>query len=129
MKNVLLSEIQIDFASPIPVYEQIKKSIKHAIAKRLILENEPLPSIRQLASFLKVNPNTVARSYRELSQEKIVSGRAGIGFKVEEGDDFNQEKSDLLKDEFLKFMEKAIEMGFSQDYLEDMIVGFFRGKK
>ena len=121
--------MQIDFASPIPVYEQIKKKIKHAIAKKTIRENDPLPSIRELASFLKINPNTVARAYRDLTQEKIIGGRAGKGFWIEKVGDFDREKSHLLEDEFLKFMEKAIEMGFSQDYLENMVMEFFKDKK
>lgn len=129
MKNALLTDIQIDFASPIPVYEQLKKKIKHAIAKQIIRENDPLPSIRELASFLKINPNTVARAYRDLTQEKIIGGRAGKGFWIEKVEGIDREKHHLLEDEFLKFMEKAVEMGFSQDHLKRMILDFFKNKK
>ena len=56
MKKIL-TELTVDFASPVPVYEQIKKKIKHAIAKKIIQTQEPLPSIRELASFLKIIEN------------------------------------------------------------------------
>jgi GntR family transcriptional regulator len=126
MKKTLLADMSVDFASPVPVYEQIKRKIKHAIARKSLLEDEPLPSIRELASFLKINPNTVARAYRELVQEKIVGGRAGKGFWVEKTGDLEQAKVSLLKEEFLKFLERAIEMGFSQERLKEMILGFFK---
>ena len=129
MKNILFPELQIEFASPVPVYEQLKKKIKHAIAKKIICENDPLPSIRELATFLKINHNTVARAYRDLAQEKIIGGRAGKGFWIEKIEDFDREKGHLLEDEFLKFMEKAVEMGFSQDHLKKMILDFFKNKK
>lgn len=122
---MLLNELVIDFASPTPVYEQIKKSIKQAIARSILVESQPLPSIRDLASFLKINPNTVARAYRELTQEKIIDGRPGVGFWVEKNEQLDLRKSDILREEFLKFMERAVEMGFSRQQvralLEDML--------
>lgn len=126
---MLLTEIEIDFASPVPVYEQIKRKIKLSIAKKTISENETLPSIRELATFLKINPNTVARAYRDLQQDGIIDGRAGKGFWVLKSESIEEEKRELLKDELLKFMEKAIEMGFSQDHLKNLIADFFNESK
>lgn len=123
---MLLSEMNVEFASPIPVYEQIKKKIKHAIAKKSLTVNETLPSIRELASFLKINPNTVARAYRELFQENIIDGRAGKGYWVKETGHIEKEKEVMLKEEFLKFLEKAVEMGFSQERLKEMVIDFFK---
>ncbi len=122
----MLTGMNIEFASPVPVYEQIKKQIKHAIAKKALLESEPLPSIRDLASFLKINPNTVARAYRELFQENIIDGRPGKGYWVKETGQLEQGKEALLKEEFLKFLEKAVEMGFSQERLRSLIIDFFK---
>jgi GntR family transcriptional regulator len=124
-EKLILTEIEVDFASPVPVYEQIKKRIKHAIAKNILTGGAPLPSIRELASFLKINPNTVARAYRELQQEKIVGGRAGKGFWVEQQDAAEEQKMELLKEEFLKLLEKGVEMGISPDSIKEMVIGFF----
>jgi GntR family transcriptional regulator len=125
VKNLLLPELAIDFASPLPVYEQIKKNIKQAIARNVILEDQSLPSIRDLAQFLKINPNTVARAYRDLTQEKIINGRAGVGFWIEKSEQMDLKKADMLRDEFMKFTEKAIEMGFSRQQIKSMLDNFF----
>ena len=120
-----MDEIQVDFASPVPVYEQIKRRIKYAIAKNVLAGNEALPSIRELAAFLKINPNTVARAYRDLQQESVVGGRAGKGFWVEPQETSEFEKMELLKDDFLKLLEKGIEMGLSPESIKAMILEFF----
>lgn len=125
VKNLLLAQLSIDFASPLPVYEQIKKNIKQAIARNVILEDQSLPSIRDLAQFLKINPNTVARAYRDLTQEKIINGRAGVGFWVEKSEQMDLKKADMLREEFIKFTEKAIEMGFSRRQIRDLLASFF----
>jgi len=125
VKNLLLPELAVDFASPLPVYEQIKKNIKQAIARNVIQESQALPSIRDLAQFLKINPNTVARAYRDLTQEKIINGRAGVGFWVEKSEQMDLKKSDMLREEFMKFMEKAIEMGFSRRQIKDLLNSLF----
>jgi DNA-binding transcriptional regulator YhcF (GntR family) len=129
VKNLLLPELSIDFASPTPVYEQVKKSIKQAIARNIISESQPLPSIRDLAAFLKINPNTVARSYRELTQEGIINGRPGVGFWVEKSEQMDLKKSDILREEFMQFVEKAIEMGFSRQQIREMLDSFFPDEK
>ena len=125
MKNIFLAELTVDFASPLPVYEQLKKNIKQAIARNIIQENQTLPSIRDLAAFLKINPNTVARAYRDLTQEKVINGRAGVGFWVEKSEQLDLKKIEMLREEFLKFTEKAIEMGFSRQQIKAMLSNFF----
>ncbi len=79
--------IKIDIHSPTPIYEQIKTGFKGLVRKALMLPGDSAPSIRTLAAQLKLNPNTVARAYRELTaegffeskrgEENIVSPRAG----------------------------------------------------
>jgi len=126
VKKIILGEIDVDFASPVPVYEQIKKRIKHAIARNILASDESLPSIRELASFLKINPNTVARAYRELQQETVVGGRAGKGFWVEKKNTPEVEKMELLKEDFLKLLEKGVEMGLSPESIKKMVLEFFK---
>ena len=79
--------IKIDLHSPTPIYEQIKTGFKGLVRKELMRPGDAAPSIRALAAQLKLNPNTVARAYRELTaegffeskrgEENIVSSRAG----------------------------------------------------
>jgi GntR family transcriptional regulator len=107
--------------SAMPVYEQVKKHIKCSIAKKILEADELLPSQRELASLLKINPNTIARSYRELVQEGIISGRTGKGYRVNAWPDMAEEKKKLLEEKFLLFLEEAVEMGFSAEEIAGII--------
>lgn len=122
----MINAIEIDFASPVPVYEQIKKGIKQAIAKQVAINQQHLPSIREMAGFFKINPNTVARAYRELQFEGIIGGRAGKGFWVEQKTTSDGDKMELLKEDFLKLMEKGIELGISPGKIKMMIMEYFQ---
>jgi GntR family transcriptional regulator len=68
--------------SGVPAYQQIVSQIKHAIELGQIEAGEPLPSIRQLAETIRVNPNTVIRAFRELEHEGVVEIRRGSGVFV-----------------------------------------------
>ena len=67
----------------------------------------------------------MARAYRDLTQEKIINGRAGVGFWVEKTEQLDAKKIEMLREEFMKFTEKAIEMGFSRQQIKDMLGSFF----
>jgi len=69
----------IDIRSPMPAYQQIKISVKEAIVTGRLKENDTLPSIREMAQEMKINPNTVVRAYRDLEQEGIIFPKQGIG--------------------------------------------------
>lgn len=70
---------QIDNASDRPVYQQIVDQVKREIALGRIKRDERLPTVRQLAADLVINPNTIAKAYRQLEQEGIITTRAGSG--------------------------------------------------
>ena len=72
-------QIRIDNASNRAVYQQIIDQIKRDIALGRLLKDEKLPTIRQLAGQLAINPNTIAKAYRQLEQEGIIITRPGTG--------------------------------------------------
>jgi GntR family transcriptional regulator len=74
----------IDPRSPTPLYEQIAARIRLAVASEELQPGEPLPSVRQLAAIVRVNPATVAQAYRDLEAEGFVSKRHGSGTFVKE---------------------------------------------
>ena len=76
---------QVDPRSATPIYDQIATQVKHAVAAGRLRHGDALPSVRQLAVELRVNPNTVARAYRELESEGVVESRQGAGTFVAEG--------------------------------------------
>src|SRR5437762_8443433 len=62
-----------------PIYQQLTRQLKHAISTGSLKPGDQLPTVRELAEQLVINPNTVARSYRELFAEGLVEGTQGSG--------------------------------------------------
>jgi GntR family transcriptional regulator len=75
---------QLDPRSPIPLYDQIATRIRSAVAAGEVRPGDSLPSVRQLAKRLRVNPATVVQAYRELEGEGFVEMRQGAGTFVRE---------------------------------------------
>lgn len=73
---------EIDPRSPVPLYEQIAARIRAAIASEEYRARDALPSVRQLATMLRVNPSTVVQAYRDLEREGFVEMRQGAGTYV-----------------------------------------------
>jgi GntR family transcriptional regulator len=72
-------QFRIDNASDRPVYLQIIDQVKRDIALGRLDKDEQLPTVRQLAQQLAINPNTIAKAFRQLEQEGIIVTRAGAG--------------------------------------------------
>jgi GntR family transcriptional regulator len=72
-------QFRIDNASDRPVYLQIIDQVKREIALGRLAREERLPTVRQLAQQIAINPNTIAKAYRQLEQEGIIVTRAGAG--------------------------------------------------
>jgi len=70
---------RIDNASDRPVYQQIMDQIKRDIALGRLTKDEKLPTVRQLAKQIAINPNTIAKAYRQLEQEGIIVTKPGAG--------------------------------------------------
>jgi GntR family transcriptional regulator len=70
---------RIDPSSPIPLYEQIARRVRVAVAAAELRPGDALPSVRQLAKRLRVNPATVVQAYRELERDGFVELRQGAG--------------------------------------------------
>ena len=72
-------DLQIDYDRGVPVYRQIYDAITAALASGALARDEQLPTIHELAKRLAVNPNTVARAYRELDAAGYISTQRGKG--------------------------------------------------
>ena len=78
-------QVAINTADPRPIYLQIMDEVRRALVLGTLKAEDPLPSIRQLASELRVNPNTVAQAYTELEREGVVFVQRGRGTFVSVG--------------------------------------------
>ena len=72
----------VDTTSATPIYAQLIAQVKHAIAAGILRPGDNLPSLRELAAQLRVNPLTVARAYRELEAANIITTGHGRGSAI-----------------------------------------------
>ncbi|MGH7602443.1 MAG: GntR family transcriptional regulator [Gemmatimonadaceae bacterium] len=77
-------KLNVDTSSPTPIYAQLERSIRAAIATGELEPNAQLPTVRQLAVDLAVNANTVARVYAQLERDGVVETRRGVGTFIRE---------------------------------------------
>ena len=71
--------LHLNYRDAKPIYEQIKEGIRHLLLTNAIAADEKLPSVRELASNLAINPNTIQRAYKELETEGYVYSMKGKG--------------------------------------------------
>ena len=113
--------INIDASSGLPIYLQIVGHIKAAIATRRLAPEDPLPSVRQLATELRVNPNTVARAYLDLEIEGVIYKRQGAGtFVSSQGVEMSKgERRRVLNELLEKALVEGVNLGLSERELRD----------
>lgn len=74
----------LDDASGVPVYLQIKEQVLHAISRGQLSPGDQLPTVREVAVQLEINPNTVNRAYADLEREGVLTSRRGRGTFINE---------------------------------------------
>ncbi len=109
---------ELDFRSHIPIYTQIVDRVEHLIATGVLEPGGQLPTVRQLAAELRVNFNTIARAYRILDENGVISTQQGRGTYVleppppERAANLRKEAIDALTRSYLS---EADRMGFGPD--------------
>ncbi|MFH1464591.1 MAG: GntR family transcriptional regulator, partial [Pseudomonadota bacterium] len=76
------SLLPLDPSSPVPLWAQLAEGLRSSIASGQIAPGEPIPSVRDLARQLGVNPATVARACKELADDGLIETRRGAGSVV-----------------------------------------------
>ena len=74
--------ITLDLQSRIPIYEQIIRAVERYVSLEILKPNEQIPSIRELASKLGINPNTVKKAYDELEQKNVIYALSTKGYFI-----------------------------------------------
>ena len=93
----------VDLQSKVPIFEQIKKQIIEFISIGVLLPDDKLPSARQVASSIGVNPNTVSKAYQELENQGYIYSLKGKGCFIS-----NNQTDQLIKEDKLKDFQKVI---------------------
>ena len=117
-----MTRFNIDNASPIPAYQQVKQSILLEVMSGRLADGDRLPSIRELAKILKLNPNTVAKAYYSLEDEAVIKGQRGSGYLVKcQKTKLDNLKQGILEDDFKSFLAKAFSLGFNKKDIENLM--------
>lgn len=111
-----MSVLRIDTASEIPVYVQIMDRVRSGIRKGALKGGAPLPSVRQLASDLGVNPNTVAKAYMLLEREGVLTsvGRRGTFVSSAAIDRVRRTGEEKLGDSLDRVLEEMDRLGIDR---------------
>jgi GntR family transcriptional regulator len=110
--------LNVDLTSPVPAYLQVIQALKLEILSGRLSDGDRLPPIRELAKILKLNPNTVAKSYYALEKEGFIESRPGSGNWVKtRASDLDNLRKSLIEGETNAYLEKAFSLGAS---LEDI---------
>lgn len=110
-------QLRIDPDGGTPIYLQIVHSIKHQVATGQLNGGEQLPTVRELATNLRINPNTVARAYDQLNADEVISTQQGRGTFVRERPDQDylaRVREEQLHGIMSSALGKALSMGYTR---------------
>jgi GntR family transcriptional regulator len=116
--------ITVDLSSSIPIYLQVVEAVERLVATGQLNPGDQLPTVRQLAVDLRVNPNTIARSYLELDRKGVISTRQGRGTYVTEQMDSStlaQQREEKLRAIVSQFLLETLSQGYSLPDVMDML--------
>lgn len=116
-------KLHLSLKSGVPLYVQVVMQIRQMITSGRLPVGTELPTIRVLAEELLINPNTVARAYRELENAGFVTSRRGIGTTVtEHGSPLaRKERTSILCDRIDALLADAEQLGFDYEQLMERI--------
>ena len=106
-----------------PIYQQLVTQISLLVSSGRLSEGEQLPPVRKLAEQLLINPNTVARAYRELETAGVVVSRRGSGvFVSDEGSPLSRrEKNKRLNERIDALLTEAVQLGFDLNSVDKLV--------
>jgi GntR family transcriptional regulator len=124
--------MEIEFESTIPLYEQIVEQLQTLIKEGDLSPGDQLPTTRQLAVKLGINFNTVARAYRLLDQEGLISTQPGRGtFVLDQSKQKPKAKrtEDQIEELTRYYIRKATQLGFKEEEIKGCFEKMISGKK
>ena len=113
--------ISINLRDPRPIYEQVKDAFRRLIISGALSPEEKLPSVRELAGQLVINPNTIQRAYRELEADGYILSVAGKGSFVAQVDQLAEQQKKQAVDAFRAAAQKLRQLGLTQAQLAQLL--------
>ncbi len=114
---------QIETNNGIPIYEQICRQVKFAVANGSLMVGEHVPSVRELATRTAVNPNTVARAYRDLQADGILLSIRGTGLAVAADalKKCRRERLEMIRERLRSVLREAMQNSISSEEIQELL--------
>ena len=114
---------KIDPADGLAIYEQVARQVKFAVAGDVLKPGELVPSVRQLAHELAINPNTVARAYRQLQGHGVLESVRGTGLAVAvgAGQRCRTERVELIRQRLQQVLAEAKQSRLDRGRLRELV--------
>lgn len=118
-----MANLRIDPSDATPIWSQIEEGIRRLVASRALKPGAAVPSVRDLASELRVNPATVAKGYQRLTEAGILTVRRGDGTYVADAPPAmsRSEKSRILREAAVRYASLAATLGITEDEAADAL--------
>jgi GntR family transcriptional regulator len=115
--------LHVDTRNGLAVYDQIVRQVKFAVADGTLRSGELVPSVRELARELAINPNTVARAYRQLQDEGVLESVRGTGLEVAPSArrQCQSERTKLIRARLRLVLEEALHSGLNAHEIETLM--------
>lgn len=113
--------LRLNQSSGIPLYLQLMEQVKHAVETGALRSGDQLPTMRKLAEDLVMNPNTVARAYRELEHEGIIELKHGSGAFIGESPAWKAKVTKKAQAVMQSAVERLVASGLSGDEIRRLV--------
>lgn len=127
LAKTVIKMLRIDPRSSTPIYEQIELGVKELILKGALKYGEKLPSVREMASILTINPNTISKAYGELEREGIIETLRGKGTFITDNykGKVDEKKMVYISDELKKLILEANYSGINKEEFMKLTLNIF----
>src|SRR5262245_1367523 len=126
--------LHVDVRNGLAVYDQIVRQVKFAVANGALASGDMVPSVRELARDLAINPNTVARAYRELQDDGVLEAVRGMGLSITDTArrHCQAERTKLIRARLRLVLDEALRSGLTAGEIDELVeselTGVRRGK-
>lgn len=110
--------IILDYQDRRPIYEQVAEKLRHLILSGALAPADRMPSVRQLAMELAINPNTIQRAYTQLEQEGLIYPVKGRGNFIAESGDIRR----ITRESYIKELKGLVKKGRTMGFLEEELI-------
>ena len=121
--------IQINYRDTRPFYQQIKDNVRHLVVSGALKKDDKLPSVRELAASLAINPNTIQRAYAELERQGYIYSVKGRGSFVADNRQIRERKGQEIWDQLELLIRDAKGTGITMLEFQEQVIQSYGSEK